>query len=78
MFVINRSGIPNLGVLSDKEWRSDMTILNILRQLETLLEAPFSDKPVNPEAGSLWETDRDAFYHIAEKWTLTYACSPFL
>ncbi|CAF1159032.1 unnamed protein product [Didymodactylos carnosus] len=56
-----------------ENWKSTLTIGNILKGIFDLLQEPTAEYCMQPDKGILYLTNRDEFNRLAKEYTVTYA-----
>ncbi|KAL6633648.1 hypothetical protein ACP70R_026319 [Stipagrostis hirtigluma subsp. patula] len=70
------SGEIALDILQREEWRSSLTIENLLVSIVFVLCNPLLDFPINGDAADLCRNDPELYEEEARAWTRKYASAP--
>ena len=69
---INSKGEICLDILKDS-WAPNLNITAVLISLQTLLNEPNLDNPLEPQIAETYKTDKAKFDETAKKWTADFA-----
>jgi ubiquitin-protein ligase len=72
---INEEGYICLDILSERKWRSEITVGQILLSICNLLSHPNPDDPLDWDKRQVFVRDRIEYSKLCQAWTRDYAKS---
>ena len=74
---VSRHGDVGIDLTLQHNWSCGMTLSKVLISIQSLLTDPFTNVCMEPEVGSLYESNRKMFDAVAQRWAHMYAMCDF-